>query len=59
MLLAAKKGSIMSRLGQALRRREVARNRRALDRAIASAPTPAMRDELIIAAQRAELYGRH
>ena len=46
----------MSRLGKALRRREVARNRRALDRAIANAPTPAMRDELIIVAQRDGLY---
>ena len=42
----------MSRLGRALRRHEVARNRRALDRAIAKAPTPTMRDELIIIAQR-------
>lgn len=33
-------------------RRTEARNRRAMDHAIANAPTPAMRDELIIAAQR-------
>jgi hypothetical protein len=33
-------------------RRTAARNRRAMDRAIAQAPTPAMRDELIIVAQR-------
>jgi len=33
-------------------RRIAARNRRAMDRAIANAPTPAMRDELIIVAQR-------
>jgi hypothetical protein len=47
----SEKGLIMSRLGKALRRRELARSRRALDRAIASAPTTAMRDELIIMAQ--------
>ncbi|QGN34687.1 hypothetical protein [Microlunatus sp. Gsoil 973] len=58
MLPAARKGPIMFRLGQARRRREVARNRRALDRAIASAPTPAMRDELIIVAQRDGMYGK-
>ena len=46
----------MSRLGKALRRREIARNRRDLDRAIANAPTPGMRDELIIAAQRERIY---
>jgi hypothetical protein len=49
----------MSRLGKALRRREVARRRRALDRAIANAPTPTMRDELIVVAQRDGFYGRH
>lgn len=46
----------MSRLGKALRRREVARSRRALDRAIANAPTASMRDELIIVAQREGQY---
>jgi len=46
----------MSRLGKALRRRELARSRRALDRAIASAPTLGMREELIIAAQRDDRY---
>jgi hypothetical protein len=48
----------MSRLGKALSRRQVARRRRALDRAIADAPTPAMRDELIIVAQRNGAYLR-
>ena len=38
---------------QALRsRREAARNRLVINQAIARAATPAMRDELIIAAQR-------
>ena len=47
----------MSRLGKAMRRREIARHRRALDRAIANAPTPGMRDELIIIAQRERPFG--
>ena len=43
----------MSRLAKALRsHREINRNRRALNRAFESAATPAMRDELIIMAQR-------
>lgn len=46
----------MSRLGKPLRRREIARRRRALDRAIATATTPAMRDEMIIAAERQGLF---
>lgn len=46
----------MSRLGKALRRREQSRNRRALDRAIANASTPTVRDELIMVAQRDPHY---
>jgi len=43
----------MSRLAQAIRsRREIARTRREVSRAIDQAPTPAMRDELILIAQR-------
>lgn len=43
----------MSRLSKALRsRREINRSNRAIDRAIANAATPAMRDELILVAQR-------
>ena len=43
----------MSRLTQAIRsRRDIARTRRELNRAIANAATPAMRDELILVAQR-------
>jgi hypothetical protein len=43
----------MSRLTQAIRsRREIARTRRELNRAIANASTPTMRDELILVAQR-------
>ena len=43
----------MSRLTKAIRsHREMARTRRELDRAIANASTPAMRDELILVAQR-------
>ncbi len=43
-------------LAQSLRRRrETARNRRVLDHAIARAASPAMRDELIIAAQRSNI----
>ncbi|MBA8793465.1 hypothetical protein FHX74_001070 [Friedmanniella endophytica] len=43
----------MSRLFQAIRTRQVdARQRRELNRAIATAATPAMRDELVLAAQR-------
>lgn len=42
-----------------LRTRSVARrNRRALERAIADAPTPAMRDELLLAAQRSGISPR-
>ncbi len=47
----------MSRLAQAMkRRREFVRNRRELNRAIANAATPALRDELILAAQRENLW---
>ncbi|GGL96075.1 hypothetical protein [Nakamurella endophytica] len=43
----------MSRLAKAFRsHREITRNRRAFDRAMEHAVTPAMRDELIIMAQR-------
>jgi hypothetical protein len=44
----------MSRLVKAIRsHREVNRTRRELNRAISNATTPAMRDELILVAQRA------
>jgi hypothetical protein len=44
----------MSRLTKAIRsRRDIARTRRELNRAITNASTPAMRDELIMVAQRA------
>jgi hypothetical protein len=36
-------------------RRVESRNRRAVNRAIATAPTPAMRDEILIMAQRASI----
>ncbi len=43
----------MTSLAKALRsRREIARDRRAIERAIDGASTPAMRDELILMAQR-------
>jgi hypothetical protein len=43
----------MSRLVKVIRRRRnVSRTRRELNRAIANASTPAMRDELIMVAQR-------
>ena len=43
----------MSRLAESVRdRRRTARNRRAIERAISNAATPAMRDELIMVAQR-------
>jgi uncharacterized protein YjiS (DUF1127 family) len=43
----------MSRLAQAIRsHREMSRTRRELNRAISNATTPAMRDELIMVAQR-------
>ena len=43
----------MSRLAKAFRsHREIGRTRRELDRAISNAATPAMRDELIMVAQR-------
>ena len=43
----------MSRLTKAIRsRHEILRTRRELSRAIANASTPAMRDELILVAQR-------
>jgi hypothetical protein len=43
----------MSRLVKAIRsRREINRTRREMNRAIANATTPAMRDELILVAQR-------
>jgi hypothetical protein len=46
--------SPMSRLGKAIRsHHEISRTRRELNRAISNAATPAMRDELILVAQRA------
>ena len=46
---------VLMSLGKAIRgRRESARDRRELQRAIANAGSPALRDELILAAQRAE-----
>jgi uncharacterized protein YjiS (DUF1127 family) len=43
----------MSRLAEAIRsHREMNRTRRELNRAISNATTPAMRDELIMVAQR-------
>ncbi|WP_344807628.1 hypothetical protein [Microlunatus ginsengisoli] len=43
----------MSRLADSFRtRRRQARDRRAIERAISNAATPAMRDELIMVAQR-------
>ncbi len=48
----------MSRLTKAIRsRRNIARTRQELNRAIANASTPAMRDELIMVAQRAGNVG--
>jgi len=48
----------MSRLGKALQsHRENHRTRRAIARAISDATTPAMRDELIIVAQRSGGFG--
>ncbi len=45
----------MSRFTKAIQsRREFNRTRRALDRAIGNAATPAMRDELILTAQRTD-----
>ena len=45
----------MSRLAKAiLIRREISRNRRALENAISNAATPSMRDDLILAAQRTD-----
>ena len=37
-----------------LSRREISRNRRALENAISNAATPSMRDDLILAAQRTD-----
>ncbi len=48
----------MSRLGQAIRtRRDSVRLRRELDWAIVNSATPALRDELVLIAQRDQLYG--
>jgi hypothetical protein len=47
----------MLRLAKALRsRRESHRNRRALEIAINTAPTPSMRDELILFGQRTDAF---
>jgi len=49
----------MSRLADAIRtRRQSVRTRRQLDRAISNAATPALRDELILVAQRQGGFGR-
>ena len=42
----------MSRLAETIRNSRKRRARRELDRAISNASTPALRDELILAAQR-------
>lgn len=48
----------MSSLAKAIRsHRELNRTRRELDRAITNAATPAMRDELILVAQRGAGFG--
>lgn len=48
----------MSRLAKTIRnRRELRRTRRVIDHAIINAATPAMRDELILVAQRNGSYG--
>jgi hypothetical protein len=48
----------MSSLAKAVRsRREINRTRRELARAISNAATPAMRDELILVAQRSGGFG--
>ncbi|SDT38313.1 hypothetical protein SAMN04488543_4069 [Friedmanniella luteola] len=48
----------MSRLGKAIRsHREINRTNRELARAISNAATPAMRDELIMVAQRNNGFG--
>jgi hypothetical protein len=50
----------MSRLAKALRsRREINRTRREINRAISTAATPAMRDELIMVAQRNGVFSPH
>jgi len=47
----------MSRLAKAIRsHRETSRTRRELNRAISNAATPAMRDELILVAQRSGMF---
>lgn len=49
----------MSRLAQLRTRRDHARSRRAIEKAIVNAGSPALRDELIHVAQRnGGLYGR-
>ncbi|WP_164479256.1 hypothetical protein [Nakamurella antarctica] len=49
----------MSSLAKAFRsHREISRNRRAVSRAIDLASTPAMRDELILIAQRQGSFNR-
>jgi hypothetical protein len=47
----------MSRLAKAIRsHRETSRTRRELNRAISNAATPAMRDELVLVAQRSGMF---
>jgi hypothetical protein len=50
--MSAKEGTIMSRIGTAVRnRRDSARTRREVSRAIERAATPAVRNELLAMAQ--------
>lgn len=50
----------MSRLGTSVRaRRELRRTRNEINRAIVNAASPAMRDELVLVAQRSESVGRN
>lgn len=48
----------MSFMSSLRSRSQVRRNRRALERAVAEAPTPAMRDEILLAAQRSGVSTR-
>ncbi len=48
----------MSFMSSLRSRSQVRRNRRALERAVADAPTPSMRDEILLAAQRSGVNTR-
>jgi len=48
----------MARLANVFRRREKIRGRRDIEGAISNAGSPAMRDELILAAQQANRFSR-